>query len=433
MLRSLILSSNMLLNDISSTLGKLGMLEVLDLSRNFLSGLIPPVLGNCRQLKLLVLKNNFGPLLSKNDSALTLQEEEEEEEEDFNSFDGELPSSIVKLPNLRVLWAPNSNLEGIFPQDWGSCSNLELLNLAQNYFTGQVSASLGNCKSLYFLDISSNNLTGLFPEKVSVPCMIVFNISGNSFSGDVPNFSHSECTKMFANQSLSHMDLLGFYPSFFYLNALASIGTLFLPSDRLAVLHDFSNNMFVGPLPPIQIAPSRFYGMPSYGFWFHGNNLEGNISSYSFDPYLSFDSLIFDIGNNKITGELPSELGGCCKCIKLLNLAGNEIVGSMVQFLLSFAYLGSLVNLNFSRNKLQGPIPSYIGQMKDLRYLSFSRNDFTGAIPRELAQLTSLEVLELSSNSLSGEIPPDFSKLEHLHILLLDHNHLSGADTLQFW
>ena len=412
MLRSLFLSSNKFENEIPSSFGKLGMLEALDLSRNFLSGIIPPQLGNCTQLKLLVLKNNFGPLLLWRN----------EEVEDYNYFIGQLPNSIVKLPNLHVFWAPQANLEGIFPQNWGSCSNLEMLNLAQNYFTGQIPTSLGKCKSLYFLDLNSNNLTGFLPKEISVPCMVVFNISGNSLSGDIPRFSQSECTEKVGNPWMSDIDLLGLYSSFFYWNAVTSIAYFSSPSYGLVMLHDFSNNLFTGLVPPLLITSDRLSVRPSYGFWVEGNNLKGNTSTLSFDSCQSLNSLVFDIASNKITGELPPKLGSC-KYMKLLNVAGNELVGSIP---LSFANLSSLVNLNLSGNRLQGPIPSYIGKMKNLKYLSLSGNNFSGTIPLELSQLTSLVVLELSSNSLSGQIPSDFAKLEHLDIMLLDHNNLSG-------
>ncbi|KAF2315092.1 hypothetical protein GH714_038144 [Hevea brasiliensis] len=420
-LRSLILSSNLLQDGIPSTLGQLGNLEVLDLSRNFLSGIVPPELGNCGQLKLLVLKNNYGPLWSTDFSSSTIEEEERGEGE-FNYFDGKLPDSITRLPNLHVLWAPSLNFEGEFPQNWGSSSNLKMLNLAGNYFTGAIPVSLANSKNLYFLDLSSNNLTGLLPQAFSVPCMVVFNVSRNSFTGDVTRFSNGGCSKIF-KLSISYGDIVGFFSTFFYTNAVTGSGSFSFPSGGLAVLHDLSNNFFTGPVPPLLIALGSFSHRPFYGFWLSGNNLEGNIATYSFDLCLSLDGLIFDIGNNRIVGELPSFVGSSCKCMKVFNVAGNYLIGSIHR---AFSHLDSLVSLNLGRNRLQGPIPSFVGWMKDLRYLSLASNNFTGAIPWELTQLSALEVLELSSNSLSGEIPPDFAKLQHLSVLRLDHNHLYG-------
>ncbi|KAJ0051655.1 hypothetical protein Pint_00728 [Pistacia integerrima] len=421
-LRSLILSSNRLQDDIPASFGQLLNLEVLDLSQNFLSGVVPPELGNCKQLKVLVLKNSYDPLFSRDNDSLPIQPVVEGEK-DFNFFDGLLPDSITRLPNLSVLWAPSINLEGTFPQNWESCSKLEMLNLAQNFLTGQIPASFGKCKNLYFLDLSSNNLTGLVPEEISVPCMVFFNVSQNFLSGDIHKFSHGECSKMYVNLSMSHVDFLGLYKSFFYSNALTTIAPLASPSNGLVVLHDFSSNLFTGPLPPLLIHSADFPSKPFYGFWFGGNNLKGNISTYSFDLCRSLHGLIFDIGKNKIIGELPLDMGSHCRCMKFLSLAGNEFVGQVPK---TFANLDSLVNLNLSRNQLQGVIPSYIGKLKNLKYFSLSSNNFTGAIPRELVQLTSLEVLELSWNSFSGEIPPDLIKLENLNILRLDHNNFTG-------
>ncbi|XP_050237286.1 LRR receptor-like serine/threonine-protein kinase RPK2 [Mercurialis annua] len=421
-LKSLILSSNLLQDDIPLTVGRLENLQVLDLSRNFLSGVIPSELGYCQQLKVVVLKNNYGPLWSSVSSSSVIDEAESGEGE-FNYFEEELPGSITLLPNLRVLWAPNLNFEASFPQNWGSCSNLQMLNLAGNYFTGGIPESLSKCEKLYFLDLSSNNLTGSLPQAFHVPCMVVFNVSQNNFAGDIPSFSKDGCSmKSFINTS-SYDDAVGFFSSFFYKNAIMDITSFSMNSDGLVVLHDLSNNIFTGPVPPLFIASESFSTMPFYGFWMDGNNLDGNISSYSFDLCRSLDGLIFDIGNNRIVGELPSAVGSSCKCMKFLSLAGNNLIGSVPH---TFAHLDSLLNLNLNRNRLQGAIPSYIGQMKDLQYLSLSSNNFTGTIPLELAQLSALEVLELSFNSLSGEIPSEFAKLQHLNVLRLDHNHFSG-------
>ncbi|OMO82321.1 hypothetical protein COLO4_23091 [Corchorus olitorius] len=420
-LKSLILSSNMLQDDIPLSLGKLENLEALDLSRNFLSGPVPPDLGNCKQLKLLVLKNNYGPLYSRNDSSSTFLQEEGGLE-DFNYFEGELPESIVELPSIHVLWVPNANLEGIFPHKWGSCSNLEMLNVAQNFLTGQIPVSFGRCKSLYYLDLSSNNLTGLLPTEISVPCMVVFNISHNSLFGNVSRFSY-ECSNSSMYLSASHVGLVGLYSSFFYRNALMNVGHFPLPSSEFVVLHDLSKNQFTGVVPPFIISSYSLSVKPHYGFWLNGNNFEGNLSAYSFDHCLSLEGLIFDISNNKIEGQLPSDMGSTCRCLKFLSIASNEFVDSIPT---SFTNMASLVMLNLSENRLQGSIPSYIGEMKNMRWLSLYSNNFSGAIPQGLAQLPSVEVLELSSNSLSGGIPPDLAKLKHLSVLRLDRNKLTG-------
>ncbi|MBN8157106.1 hypothetical protein J0J30_24225, partial [Vibrio vulnificus] len=78
-------------------------------------------------------------------------------------------------------------------------------------------------------------------------------------------------------------DLLGFYSSFFYMNAVMGVTSYSFSLDGLPVLHDLSNNLFTGPVSMPLVLSKSFLRSPSYGFWLGGNKLEGNISSYSFD------------------------------------------------------------------------------------------------------------------------------------------------------
>lgn len=81
---------------------------------------------------------------------------------------------------------------------------------------------------------------------------------------------------------------------------------------------------------------------------------------------------------NKLTGELPSELG---------NLAALE-------------------RLNLSLNSLNGDIPSELGMLSNLEELVLIGNRITGEIPVELGGLTNLEKLYLSvGNQFTGCIP----------------------------
>ncbi|TKY65093.1 LRR receptor serine/threonine-protein kinase RPK2 [Spatholobus suberectus] len=113
--------------------------------------------------------------------------------EEFNYFEGSVPVEVMSLPKLRVLWAPRANLEGSFPGGWGACDSLEMLNLAQNDFAGDFPNQIGCCKKLHFLDLSSNNLTGKLAEELPVPCMTVFDVSGNALSGPIPEFAIGTC------------------------------------------------------------------------------------------------------------------------------------------------------------------------------------------------------------------------------------------------
>ncbi|XP_027923151.1 receptor-like protein EIX2 [Vigna unguiculata] len=93
------------------------------------------------------------------------------------------------------------------------------------------------------------------------------------------------------------------------------------------------------------------------------------------NPELELKSI--DLSSNKLTGEIPTEIG----------------------------YLLGLVSLNLSRNNLSGEIPSEIGNLSSLESLDLSRNHISGGIPFSLSEIDFLGKLDLSHNSLSGRIP----------------------------
>ncbi|XP_065619881.1 cuscuta receptor 1-like [Quercus suber] len=96
----------------------------------------------------------------------------------------------------------------------------------------------------------------------------------------------------------------------------------------------------------------------------------------------------------------------------------------------SNSYQGSILDimsgLNLSFNKLTGEIPSELGQLSLIHALNLSYNQLTGSIPETFSELTQLESLDLSHNHLSGEIPTALIDLTSLEVFNVSHNNLSG-------
>ncbi|XP_031131973.1 receptor kinase-like protein Xa21 [Ipomoea triloba] len=79
-------------------------------------------------------------------------------------------------------------------------------------------------------------------------------------------------------------------------------------------------------------------------------------------------------------------------------------------------------------NKINGNIPTSIGECSSLKVMYMSRNQLNGPLPREIENLTMLKILNLGVNALSsGEIPKGLGNLDELEKLLLNHNELSGS------
>ncbi|KAI4351075.1 hypothetical protein L6164_005460 [Bauhinia variegata] len=85
-----------------------------------------------------------------------------------------------------------------------------------------------------------------------------------------------------------------------------------------------------------------------------------------------------------------------------------------------------LVVLRLYENKLSGDIPLELGECSGLKELLLGANVFQGSIPSSFGSLKSLEFLDLSRNNLSGTIPGELRKLSILKSLNLSFNHLHG-------
>ncbi|MBA0621095.1 hypothetical protein Godav_006746 [Gossypium davidsonii] len=399
-LRTLLLFSNMLDGVIPNELGQLHKLEVLDVSRNNLSGLIPMELGNCSQLSVLVLSNLFDSVLSEQSSSeelsfrLPLATTDE-----YNHFRGSIPMRITTLPKLKVLWVPRANLEGKLARNWSGCENLEMVNLAQNRFSGEIFGVFNGCKKLRHLDLSSNRLTGELDDKLPIPCMTLFDISGNLMSGSIPKFNQSVCPGF---SSLSYGLLQTRDPAVVYLSFFAykTRHAMVFPfsSSKALLIHNFGGNSFSGSLPGLPVVPTRLEKQIDYAFLAGGNKLTGSFPGRLFGNCNKLHGLIADVSKNKLSGHIPFGIGAICRSLRYLDVSENQITGLIPR---CFGYLKSLVFLDLSRNKFRGPVPEGLHQLKYLKHLSLASNNLTGSIPSSFAQLRSLEVLDLSSNSLS--------------------------------
>lgn len=409
-LQSLLLYSNLLQEEIPFELGRLKSLQVLDVSRNSLSGAIPRELGSCSNLSILVLSNLFNPIPSvyNTDDGISQLAPEDE----FNYFEGTIPSEITTLPMLQVLWAPRATLEGNFPENWGACASLEMVNLGQNLFVGEVSKGFDICKNLHFLDVSWNKLTGEISDKLRVPCMTVFDVSGNRLSGPIPSFRDTKCEPI--NLSTTYLQ---------YFASKSVINPSLFPNNvgDLTVTHNFGGNNFTGGLVSVPIA--RTGEKTVYAFLAGQNELTGEFPGPIFEKCVNLKAMVVNVSSNALSGQIPTNISQICPILTFLDVSGNSITGKVPA---SFGELGSLVAVNLSRNMLTGEIPISFNKIKDLKNLSMSGNKLTGQIPFGLGKVRSLQVLDLSSNSLAGEIPEDFVELKNLSVLLLNNNKLSG-------
>ena len=83
--------------------------------------------------------------------------------------------------------------------------------------------------------------------------------------------------------------------------------------------------------------------------------------------------------------------------------------------------------IDFSLNRLEGPIPDTLRNLKALHILNLLHNAFCGPIPPLFGELQQLESLNLPYNYINGKIPLQLSDLNFFQVLNLSYNQLVGA------
>ncbi|KAL8161460.1 hypothetical protein V2J09_012949 [Rumex salicifolius] len=419
-LRSLLLFSNQLQGVIPNTFGQLLKLEVLDVSRNSLTGTVPAELGHCTDLSVLVLSRLYHPLSSTVSAYRKSIDSSGGGNGEGNLFQGSIPTEITSLSKLKVLWAPASYLKGEIPTKWGE--NLEVINLSHNFFSGGIKGIFRGCKSLIYADLSANNLSGPLDSELPVPCMVVFDVSKNTFSGDIPRFGTGVCPPV-APTLVSYLEQFD-GPSLAY-TSFMSKGRVDTPTlnAKLAVIHNFGQNNFTGAIPVLPIAHSRLADSADYAFLADGNKLTGSFPGHLFDSCYKLNGMFVKVSNNRLSGRSPVTLGVMCKSLKFLDASGNRISGFIPQ---SFGDLESLVLLDQQQKDEHTELPVNLGRLAYLHYYSLSTDMLQGGLPYGLRGLLPVKVFSLSSSFSGIEILPSTMELRNLTALMFNINKLSS-------
>nr|XP_004231257.1 receptor-like protein 6 [Solanum lycopersicum] len=366
----------------------------------------------------------------------------------------DFPNFLLNSKEIRILDLSENEIHGQLPKWFGGFSALYVLNISHNYLTsldhipwekmmildlqsnsltGPLPSPICTATSLYIMNLSCNNLSAEIPNcLLTLSWLMVLDLGANNFHGPIPN-------KFPKNSTLVHVDLSK--------NQLEGpLPTSLVNCTSLRIL-DLENNKIRDTFPTwlealqelevLMLKTNRFYG-PMVGF-----------KKKSPFPCMR----IFDLSDNSITGSLPTEVLKGFKAMMNMDAhkSGLEylgetfsILGNIYEVLYSGWYAESILlvmknqeieskkilrmftTIDLSRNKLEGEIPKFIGNLNSLLLLNLSHNSLTGHIPVEMRNMSTLEALDLSFNQLTGKIPEELASLTFLAVLNLSHNHLVG-------
>ena len=110
---------------------------------------------------------------------------------------------------------------------------------------------------------------------------------------------------------------------------------------------------------------------------------------------------ILSLENNKLTGNIPAEIG-YLKELKDFLISNNNISGKIPES------IGDIINLEtilIDENKIEGSIPESIKNFINLRVFRAWNNNIEGNIPEGFADIPSLVWLQISGNRMSGVVP----------------------------
>ncbi|QHO26599.1 Receptor-like protein [Arachis hypogaea] len=305
------LSFNLLTDDNISFLCNATSLQIINLSHNKFRGTIPQCVANLSSLIVLDLQTN--------------------------QFHGTLPSNFSR--NLKTLNLNGNQLEGHLPRSLSNCTDLMDLNLGDNQLEDTFPHWVQSLQNLEILVLRSNKFYGpivSFKTKDAFHSLIIFDISSNKFSGQLPK---SYIKGFQAMKSVVGAEVQS---SFYYIQS----GNGFILGSIVIDYDDSVTATMKGLRTNLEKIPNVFVSI--------------------------------DLSNNRFEGEIPDDFGELRALISL-SLSHNSLTGPIPH---SLGNLTNLESLDLSSNLLTGKIPDELTNLIFLEALNLSSNHLEGSIPR---------------------------------------------------
>ncbi|XP_044396443.1 MDIS1-interacting receptor like kinase 2 [Triticum aestivum] len=388
-LHLLMLHDNQISGEIAGQIGELGNLVSLDLSGNQLVGSIPCEIGHLNHLVRLDLSDNklSGPVsfCPANNSTVNL-ENLNRLSLSRNNLAGPISKDIVNLSSLQHLDISQNNFSGLIPGGVGGLNKLTFLHLSDNQLSGPIPPEIGNLQRLKQLNLSANHLEGYIPTSLgNLTQLTALNLSTNELIGPIPK----------EIRNLVNLESLGLGQNKLTASIPNSLGNL----TKLTTL-DLHDNQLSGNIPR-----ELGYLVNLEELNIYNNTLSGSIPS-SLGNLTKLTTLY--LCYNQLSGSIPQEIGNLRNLV-WLTLSSNKLSGPLPSGLCSG---GRLQNFTAYNNMLVGPLPtsllrctSLLGDLTMLEALNLAHNALSGRIPPSFQRMNSLLYMDVSYNKLEGPVP----------------------------
>ncbi|XP_058211417.1 receptor-like protein 7 [Rhododendron vialii] len=412
-----------------TSIGNLNSLNKLDIAFSNLYGTLPPSLGNLAQLTSLdVSGNNFRGQIPSSIANLSKLTELGLGDGAFDA--GTLSFLFEKQSKLTTLFLVGTTLNDVLPRSLANLTELSVLVLYRNELLGEIPSWLLNLTHLTTLTLSGNQLSGMFPSSISqLNHLEILDLSSNNLSGEV-ELDIFQNLRNLAVLRLSENKLTVLVTN--STNAtLAKFISIGLASCNLKEFPDFLR--FQDELQSLNMADNGLHGKIPTWLWntsketmryidLYGNSLIGFEAHPYVIPWISLKSLDFSF--NRLQGPLPLPPPS----VFAYRVAGNFLTGEVPT---SFCQNRAFFALDLSDNYLSGAIPQCLANSSSdsLLLLNLSSNNFYGTVPHMSMRV--IRVIDLSQNQLHGMVPRSLVNCTTLEILLLEDNQIE--DTFPYW
>ncbi|KAL5735973.1 hypothetical protein ACOSQ2_030761 [Xanthoceras sorbifolium] len=261
------------------------------------------------------------------------------------------------LSALQSLTLRKNNFSGVIPLvSLKNCTELEVLDAAENQFAGNVLTWIGERFSkMKILILRSNNFQGLLPmELCQLSSLQILDLDYNNLSENIPSCINNFSAMVTVDHSVSKdMNYFSFYIDMNYISYYVEHASLV----RRGIKYEYSTIL----------------------------NLVRAI----------------DLSKNNISGEIPREVTALKELLSL-NLSHNSLTGRIPH---NIGAMREIEDIDFSANQLSNEIPESISNLTFLRYLNLTDNKLSGRIPTS-TQIQGFEASCFTGNDLCGSPLP---------------------------
>ena len=213
-----------------------------------------------------------------------------------NAINGTIPATIAELPDLRELYLDSNFLTGTIEGIFDDMPNLVDLRLRRNLLSGSV-PSFSGLDNLAILYLDANRLTGTLSDSFGegMPKLKELTLYKNLLTGELPS-SMSQMSRL-QHLYIDHNGFEGSFPQSW--GNLKALKHLFTYKNALSGTLDVVTEMV--SMEKLRLEENQF---------------SGTISS-AFGALKNLEVLVLS-DNDKISGELPPELGQLSKLSRLM-------------------------------------------------------------------------------------------------------------------